>query len=109
MASFEDEIMLDAQHDASAVAYMQTHIPADLQETFNEDELYYCLDLIETFLAESPTLSQADDEYIDIDLAEISAYIVKTAEKDNFAKFNADDVFFVVQAYFDFEEEEGNF
>ncbi|MBO5699106.1 MAG: hypothetical protein J6R79_03795 [Bacteroidaceae bacterium] len=108
MASFEEEILLDAQHDADAVAYMLKHIPADLQEKFTDEDLYYCLDLIETYLAENESLTQSNDEYIEIDLDEIASYIVKTAAKDKFAAYETDEIFFVVQAYFDFEESEGN-
>ena len=106
MSNLDDELLLDAKHDAQVVEFIQNHLPIDLREKYQEDDLYYCLDLIETYLVESGVLDgKADDEFIDIDLEVIAAYIVKTAKKDGFANFLEDEIIFVVQNYFDYEEQ----
>lgn len=105
MSKFEDELLIDAEHDANAVAYMYAHLPQEAKESLTEELLYYCLDLIETFLGENIDFSE---EEVEIDLEEITKYIIQVAHKDNFASLNEDDVYLAVNAYFDFEEEQGN-
>jgi len=105
MANFEDELLLDAEHDAAVVAYMQTHLPIDIREKYEEDDLYYCLDLIETYLVESGVLEgKSDDDYIDIDLEKIASYITQTAKKDGYANFEESEVLLIAQCYFDTED-----
>ncbi len=106
MGNLENELLLDAQHDAQVVEYIQSHLPIDLRDKYQEDDLYYCLDLIETYLVESGVLdNNADNEYVDIDLEQISTYIVSTAKKEDYAEFLEEDILFVVQNYFDYEEQ----
>lgn len=42
--NLDEELMLDAQEDAEAVAYIKRHLPQELQEKFSEEQLYYFLD-----------------------------------------------------------------
>ena len=105
MANFEDELLDDAQHDAQAVAYMYAHLPQEMQEVFTEENLYYCLDLIETYFTEKIDFTA---EEVEIDLELITDYILKTAKKDNYEALNEEGVYLAVNAYFDFEEEIGN-
>lgn len=105
MANFEDELLADAQHDAEAVAYIHAHLPQDTQESITEENLYYCIDLIETYLTEKVDFT---NEEVEIDLEEITKYILQVASKDNYETLNQEDVYLAVNAYFDFEEEQGN-
>lgn len=106
MSNLDDELFLDAEHDAALVSFIKMNLPSDLQEKFQEDDLYYCIDLIETYLVESGVLEGKDnEEYIDIDLEKISKYIAETAKKEEYASFDSEEIFFVVQNFFDFEEE----
>lgn len=106
--NIDDELLLDAQDDARAVAYIQAHLPQDLKERFTEDDLYYFLDLIIEYYTESGVLdAQPDgDGYVDIDLEEIAAYLAKKAKKERVGDYNPEDLLFVVQAQMDFEEEQ---
>lgn len=105
MASFEDELLDDAQHDANAVAYMYAHLPQEMQEKFTEENLYYCLDLIETYLTEKVDFTQ---EEVELDLEVITKYILQVANKDKYDSLDEEGVYLAVNAYFDFEEENGN-
>lgn len=105
MANFEDELLDDAQHDAQAVAYMYAHLPQEMQEKFTEENLYYCLDLIETYLTEKVDFTQ---EEVELDLEEITKYILDVAKKDAYESLEEEGVYLAVNAYFDYEEEAGN-
>lgn len=104
--SFEEELLQDAQDDALAVQYIRTHIPQELQELYSEELLYYFIDLIVEYYAESGILeSTADKEgYIEIDEEAIANYIAQKAKKEGMGDFNPEDLLFVVQAQMDFEE-----
>ena len=106
MASFEEELLNDAQDDARAVEYIKSHLPQELQEKFTEDDLYYFLDVIVEYYAESGILDAEPDKdgYIDIDLEEMAAYMAKKAKKEGFGDFTAEELLFVAQAESDFED-----
>lgn len=107
MSSFDDELLQDAQDDAKAVAFIRTHLPQELQEQFDDELLYYFLDLIIEYYAESGILDgQADkDGFIEVDEDAIAAYIAKKAAKEKMGNFSPEDLLFVVQAQLDFEDE----
>ena len=105
MAGFEEELLNDAQHDAQAVAYMYAHLPQEMQENLTEENLYYCLDLIETYLTEQVDFNE---EEVELDLEVITNYILEVAKKDGYEALNEEGVYLAVNAYFDFEEEVGN-
>ena len=105
MAAFEDELLDDAQHDAQAVSYMYAHLPQEMQEKFSEENLYYCLDLIETYLTEKVDFSA---EEVELHLEVINNYILEVAKKDAYEALDEEGVYLAVNAYFDFEEEAGN-
>lgn len=104
--SFEEELLQDAQDDALAVQYIRTHIPQELQELYSEELLYYFIDLIIEYYAESGILESAADKegYIEIDEEAIANYIAQKAKKEGMGDFNPEDLLFVVQAQMDFEE-----
>lgn len=107
MANIDDEILQDAQDDALAVAFMKQHLPQELQEKYTEDHLYYFLDLIVEYYAESGVLDATPDKdgYIEIDEEAVAQYVAKKARKEGVGDFNPEELLFVVQAHMDFEEE----
>lgn len=106
--SIDDELLQDAQYDAQAIAYIQAHLPQELKETFSEEQLYYFLDLIVEYCAESGILeSQPDaDGYIEIDQEAIATYLSEQAKKEGIGHFKPADLLFVVQAQLDFDDEQ---
>lgn len=108
--NLDEELIQDAEEDAQAIEYIKTHIPQELQEKFSDDILYYFLDVVIEYYAESGILDKPADKdgYIDIDEQAIANYLANKAKKENIGDFSADDLLFVVQAQLDFEEELDN-
>lgn len=106
MASIEEELLNDAQEDARAVEYIRQHLPQELQEKFTEDDLYYFLDVIVEYYAESGILdAEPDNEgFVDIDLEAMADYMAKKAKKEGIGTFSAEDLLFIAQAESEFEE-----
>ncbi len=105
--NLDDELLQDAQEDAAAVAYIKTHLPQELQDKFDDDLLYYFLDLIVEYYAESGVLDATPDKdgFIELDEEEIANYLAKKAKKEKMGEFLPEDLLFVVQAQMDFEDE----
>ena len=78
----EDFLLADAD-DEKTIEFIKNYLPQELKEKFSDDELYYFLDLIDEYYSESGILdAQPDaDGYVDIDLEEVVAYIVKEAKR----------------------------
>lgn len=107
MASLDDELLQDAQEDARAVAYIKQHLPQELQDRFTDDLLYYFLDLIVEYYANSGILDTPADKdgYIEVDEESIATSLAKQAKKEKMGDFSPEDLLFFVQAQMDFEEE----
>lgn len=111
MAVLDDELLQDATQDAETVAYIRTRLPQELQEKYSDDELYYFLDVLEELYADEDNLGgEADaDGYVDIDLEAIAGKLARKAEKEGQGKYEAEDLYFVVEAHLDYilpEEDE---
>ncbi len=101
MAAIDDELMKAAEEDAQEVAFIQNQLPIDVKDKFSEDDIYYFVDVILEYLSNAETDAEG---YIDIDLEEVAAHVVKQAKKEKIGDFDPEDVFFVVQAELDYNE-----
>ena len=102
----EDDFLLADADDEKTIEFIKNYLPQELKEKFSDDELYYFLDLIDEYYSESGILDAQPDEdgYVNIDLEEVVAYIVKEAKKDEVGEYDPEEVLFVVQG----EMEYGN-
>ena len=102
----EDDFLLSDVDDEKTIEYIKNYLPQELKEKYSDDELYYFLDLIDEYYAESGILeAQPDAEgYVNIDLEQVVAYIVKESAKDEMGTYDAEEILFVVQG----EMEYGN-
>lgn len=102
----EEDFLLDDADDEKTVEFIKNYLPQELKEKFDDDKLYYFLDLMDEYYAESGILDVEPDEdgYVNIDLEEVAAYIVKEAEKDEMGEYDPEEILFVVQG----EMEYGN-
>ena len=102
----EDDFLLADADDEKTIEFIKNYLPEELKEKFSDDELYYFLDLIDEYYSESGILDAQPDEdgYVNIDLEEVVAYIVKEAKKDEIGEYDPEEVLFVVQG----EMEYGN-
>ena len=102
----EDDFLLADADDEKTIEFIKNYLPQELKGKFSDDELYYFLDLIDEYYSESGILDAQPDEdgYVNIDLEEVVAYIVKEAKKDEIGEYDPEEVLFVVQG----EMEYGN-
>lgn len=107
MADFEEELRLDDEENAREVEYILDVLPADLKEKYSEADLRYMMDTIVDYYFESGVLeADADEEgYVDIDLQKVADYVCAKASEDGRGDFDPAEVFFVVQADMDFQEQ----
>ena len=101
MASIDDEILKGAELDALEMEFIKNHLPQDLKEKFTDEDLYYFLDVILEYFSNAQPDS---DGYIDIDLDEVSNYVISKAKKEKMGDYEHDDILLVVQAELDFNE-----
>ena len=106
--TFEDELLQDAEDDRRTVAYIQAYLPQELKERFTEEQLYYFLDVIIDYYAESGILEAEPDAdgYIDIDVEQIARHLVQQAHKDQMGDFSADDLRWVVEGEMEYAEQQ---
>lgn len=109
MATFEDELLQDAEDDRLTVEYIQNYLPQDQKDLFTEEQLYYFLDVLVEYYATSGVLdAQPDaDGYIDIDIDAISEYLAKQARKDKVGEFSPEDLRWVVEGEMEYGESLG--
>jgi len=95
----ENDFLLDDNDDEKTIEYIKNYLPQELKEKFTDDQLYYFLDVMDEYYAESGILdAEPDDEgYINLDLEEVANYIVKEAAKDEIGEFDPEEILFVVQ------------
>ena len=105
MASFDEEIRLDEEENRRELAYIRTQMPSTIKKFYSDKDILYMMDVIVDYYFTSGIL-ESDDEEVDIDLEEIAAYVCKRAKDEGFcATFNPEEVFFIVQADLDFQEQ----
>lgn len=97
MSEIEDCIF----DDAEAVKYIQEHLPQDAKEVFTDDEVLYISDVIFDYYESNGLLDE--DEEVDIDMEELTEYVMKNSKRDGF-KFEADLVRWVIECEMDYEE-----
>ncbi len=104
MASIDEELLLDEQENEREIAFIREQLPLDLKEKYSDELLQWMLDTIVEYYYTSGILESEDDE-IDIDMEKVAAYVCQRAEEDNQNSLDAQEVFFVVQADLDFQEQ----
>lgn len=95
----EDDFLLADADDEKTIEYIKNYLPQELKEKFTDDELYYFLDVMDEYYAESGVLDAQPDEegYIAIDLEQVADYVVKEAKKDEMGEYDPEEILFVVQ------------
>ena len=101
-----DEFLADDLDDEKTIEFIKGYLPQDLKEKFSDDELYYFIDVIDDYYANSGILdAKPDDEgFIDIDLDKVVDYVINEAKKDEIGEFEHDDILFVVQGEMEYTD-----
>ena len=106
MATFDDELLQDAEDDRQTIEYIKQHLPQELKDRFSDDDLYYFLDVIVEYYTESGILDAQPDKdgYINIDIEAIAQHMAQQARKDKVGEFSADDLRWIVEAEMDYAD-----
>ncbi len=107
MSDFENELLQDAEDDVRTVEFIKNYLPQEVKERFTDDDLYYLLDVIVEYYADSGILDAEPDEdgYIDIDVEEIANHLASQARKDNIGDFSPEDLRWVVEGEMEYAEQ----
>ena len=105
MASLDEEISLDEEENRRELAFIRTQLPLDVKKFYSDKDILYMMDLIVDYYYTSGILESKEDE-VEIDLEEVAGYVCKRAKDEGFcSSFNPEEVFFIVQADLDFQEQ----
>ena len=105
MASLDEEIRLDEEENRRELAFIRTQLPSDVKKFYSDKDILYMMDLIVDYYYTSGILESKEDE-VEIDLEEVAVYVCKRAKDEGFcSSFNPEEVFFIVQADLDFQEQ----
>lgn len=105
MASLDEEIRLDEEENRRELAFIRTQLPSDVKKFYSDKDILYMMDLIVDYYYTSGILESKEDE-VEIDLEEVAGYVCKRAKNEGFcSSFNPEEVFFIVQADLDFQEQ----
>jgi len=106
MASIEEELRLDEEENLREVEFIRLQMPADCKKVYSQSDLLWIIDALVDYYFTSGILD-SDDEEVEIDMEAVAKHICERAKKENVSKsFNPDDVFFIVQADLDFQEQQ---
>lgn len=106
MADFEDELLQDAEDDLRTMQFIRNYLPQELKERFSDDLLFYFLDVIIEYYANSGILDAQPDKdgYIDIDIEAIADHLAKQARKDNMGEFSPEELRWIVEGEMEYAE-----
>ena len=104
MASIDDELLIDEQENRREVAFIRGQLPSELKERYTDDQLLWMIDTLVDYYVESGVLD-TDDEEVEIDLEQVAAHVCRQAEAERLPALDPQDVFFVVEADLDFQEQ----
>ena len=105
MANIEEEIRLDEEENRRELAYIRTQLPSDIKKFYSDKDILYMMDQIVDYYYTSGILESDADE-VDIDLEVVAEYVCNRAKEEGFcSSFNPKEVFFIVQADLDFQEQ----
>lgn len=103
--NFEDELILDAELDAQEVAFIISKMDEEARSRVSEDEVFYFIDVLCSYYAESGLLD-TDEEEIDLPVDAIVEYLQNTARRELQKDFSAEDLIQIIEADMEFAESE---
>ena len=104
MATLDELIRQDEEENQQELAFIRTQIPAEMKKFYSDNKILYVLDAIVDYYYTSGILD-GNEEEVDIDMEAVADYVCEQAKKDDIGDLNPQDVFFIVQADLDFQEQ----
>ena len=95
---------MDEEENRREIEFIRERLPQDLKSYFSDDDLYYLIDAIVDYYYDSGILESTADE-VEIDLQQVADAVTAQASKDKIGTFDADVVYYVVEADMDFQEQ----
>ena len=89
--------------DQDAVNFIQNNLPQELKGKFSDDDITYITDVIYDYFESQGMLDPTLEEDPEVDIEDLLDYIMKNSKRDGF-KFEREEVLFVVESEFDYEE-----
>lgn len=84
--------------DEEAIKFIRNQIPQELKEKFSDDDLYYIVDLIYEFYEKNGFMDADEESEVEIDLDELTTYVIKHAKKDKVGVYTEDEIRFVIDS-----------
>jgi hypothetical protein len=94
--SVNEKDFLEYDEDA-AILFIRNQLPQEMKEKFSNDDLNYIIDLIYEFYDDKGFLND-DDTEVEVDLDELTAFVIKNAKKDKVGSYKEDEIQFIVDA-----------
>ena len=105
MADFDEEIRLDEEENRRELEFIRARLPQDFKKFYGDKDILWMMDAIVEYYYTSGIL-ESNEEEIDIDLEAIAEYVCKKAKDEGYSSsYNPEEVFFIVQADLDFQEQ----
>ncbi|MBQ8157616.1 MAG: hypothetical protein IJ081_01170 [Prevotella sp.] len=104
MATLDEELLMDEAESRREIAFIREQLPNDLKEKYSDDELLFIIDAIGTYFYTSGILESNDDE-VDVDMEVVADFVCNEAKEEGEGPFDPQEVFFVIQADLDFQEQ----
>lgn len=104
MATLDEELLMDEAESRREIAFIREQLPNELKEKYSDDELLFIIDAIGTYFYTSGILETNDDE-VDIDMEVVADFVCNEAKEEGEGPFDPQEVFFVIQADLDFQEQ----
>ena len=104
MASLDEELRLDEEENARELEYIRERLPQEMKPHFSDDDIRYFMDAIVDYYYSSGILESTADE-VSIDLQQVADAVTRQAHDDHQGTFDAEEVFFLVEADLDFQEQ----
>ncbi len=108
MAGIDDELRMDDAENAREIEFIRRQIPSELKDKFSDSDLLVILETIVDYYCESGLLDTQPDQdgYIDIDMEAVAGHVCRIAKEERGMELDPSEVFFVVEADMDFQEQE---
>ena len=105
MANIDEEIRLDEEENRRELAFIRTQLPPSIKKFYSDKDILWMMDAIVDYYFDSGIL-ESNEEEVDIDLEAVAEHVCKRAKDEGFcSSFNPEEVFFIVQAELDFQEQ----
>jgi hypothetical protein len=102
--TFEEEIRIDEEDNRRELQYIRERLPFEMKTHFSDDDILYLMDAIVDYYYTTGILESTSDE-VEIDLQQVADAIVEQARADKQGTFDPEEVFYIVEADMDFQEE----